>query len=370
MRHLDEFRDPAAARGLLDRIAAARTRPWTLMEVCGGQTWSILRYGLHQLLPVELSLLHGPGCPVCVTPASIIDQAIALAKRPGLILCSFGDMLRVPGETGDLLTARAHGADVRAIWSPLEVLDLARANPDRPVVLLAVGFETTAPTVAMAVRRCREEGISNLSFLISHVRVPPAVEAIAADPERRVDGFIAAGHVCTVMGLDEYRPIAARYRVPIVVTGFEPLDLLLGIAACVEQLEAGRYEVENAYRRVAPDQGNPAARALLDEVFTRASPEWRGLGPIPEGGLVLRERYADLDATRRFGDLSTPAPVDHGCQAGAVLTGRLSPPDCPQFGRACTPDRPLGAPMVSREGACAAFFHYQGPRPAGAGSAA
>ncbi len=356
MRYVDEYRDAALGRKLLDDIVRTVTRPWTIMEVCGGQTHTILRYGLDELLPPEVELVHGPGCPVCVTPIELIDQAIALAARPEVILCSFGDMLRVPGSSLDLLTARARGGDVRVVYSPLDAIALARREPARVVVFFGVGFETTAPTTAMAVHRAAEIGLDNFALLAAHVRVPPAIEAILAAPDNRVQGFLAAGHVCTVMGTEEYAPIVARFRVPIVVTGFEPIDLLQGIAMCVRQLEAGRAELENQYTRSVQAEGNRVARALLAEVFVPVDRCWRGLAELPASALALRPVYARFDAARRFALSASAAAAASECRAGDVLRGVLKPVQCPAFGTRCTPQRPLGAPMVSSEGACAAYW--------------
>jgi hydrogenase expression/formation protein HypD len=363
MKLVDEFRDPQAVRGLARAIERAATRPFTLMEVCGGQTHALLRFGIDRLLPPRIELVHGPGCPVCVTPPEILDQAAELAARPGVILCTFGDMLRVPGSRTDLLSARAAGADVRVVYSPLDALRLAQAEPRAEVVFLAVGFETTVPSTALAVRQAARAGTRNFSLLVSHVRVPPAMAALLEAPGCRVEGFLAAGHVCTVMGFSEYEPLAARYRVPIAVTGFEPVDLLRGILACIEQLESGRHEVENLYTRSVRPDGNPHARALLDEVFELAPMRWRGLGEIAASGLRLRPAYAGFDAERKLGSATpAPCPDEPRCQSGLVLQGRLRPCDCPEFGRGCTPERPLGAPMVSSEGACAAYFRYRTDR--------
>lgn len=358
MRYVDEFRDPGATRRLAASVAAATTRPWTLMEICGGQTHAIVRFGLDRLLPEAVSLLHGPGCPVCVTPVGAIDQALDLAARPEVVLCSFGDMLRVPGSFGDLLGVKAAGGDVRVVYSPLDALEVAAALPDREVVFFAVGFETTAPTVAMTVHQALERGLRNFSILASHVLVPPALEVIAGDPERAVDGFLAAGHVCTVAGTEAYHALAERHGVPIVVTGFEPVDLLLGVLRCVQQLEAGRAEVENAYARSVRAAGNPVARAMVDRVFEVRDQVWRGIGSIPSSGLALRAAYKAQDAAVRFGLGPAPEREDPDCRAGDVLVGRLAPVDCPAFGTRCTPDAPLGAPMVSGEGACAAYWRY------------
>lgn len=358
MRYLNEYRDPAVARALLAEIRATATRPWTLMEVCGGQTHTIVRQGIDELLEGKVEMIHGPGCPVCVTPLEQIDKALAIAERPEVIFTSFGDMLRVPGSDCDLLQLRARGAAVKIVYSPLDALELAIRHPDREVVFFAVGFETTAPANAMAVWRARELGVQNFSVLVSHVTVPPAMVAILSDPENRVQGFLAAGHVCSVMGWTEYEPIASAYRVPIVVTGFEPLDILEGMLMAVRQLEAGRHEVENQYVRAVQRQGTLPARELVHQVFQLSDRKWRGIGEIPASGLTLRPEFARYDAELRFGmgDLSVQVPPE--CRAGAVLRGRLKPNQCPSFGRTCTPGHPLGAPMVSSEGACAAYYNY------------
>jgi len=364
MKFLDEYRDAAAVRTLAAAITRATTRPWSLMEVCGGQTHSIVRFGLDQLLPPMLRLLHGPGCPVCVTPIEQIDAAITLARQPGVILCSFGDMLRVPGSAADLQAARSAGADVRVVYSPLDAVTIAAENPAQQVVFFAVGFETTAPANALAVVEARRRGLGNFSMLVSHVLVPPALEAILASPECQVDGFLAAGHVCTVMGTAAYGPIVARHRVPIVVTGFEPVDLLSGVLMLVEQLEAGRAELGNQYQRVVRSEGNRAAQALLDDVFEITDRTWRGIGPIAGSGWALRPAWSDFDAALRFAAALTPAPdaapaPPSECQSGRVLLGLLSPPDCPAFGTRCSPEHPLGATMVSGDGACAAYHRYR-----------
>ena len=360
MKYLDEYRDAAAARRFAAAIARITTRPWRIMEVCGGQTHAILRFGIDHLLPTGVTLLHGPGCPVCVTPVEMIDKAITLAGRAGITLCSFGDMLRVPGSDGDLLAAKARGGDVRVVYSPLDALALARSVPQREVVFFAVGFETTAPANAMAAWRARAEGIDNFSLLVAQVLVPPAMEAILAAPENRVQAFLAAGHVCTVMGYADYAPLVARYRVPIVVTGFEPLDILHGIYLCLAQLEAGRAELENQYLRSVTRGGNTAAQRVMGEVFQVVARRWRGLGTIGASGLALRSAYRDFDAERRFALDSAGAERDAGeCLSGLVLQGRIAPPECPAFGTRCTPDHPLGAPMVSTEGACAAYHRYR-----------
>jgi len=357
VKYLSEYRDAGIARALIERIRRAATRPWTLMEVCGGQTHTIVRQGLDELLEGAVEMIHGPGCPVCVTPLEQIDKALALAARPDVIFTSFGDMLRVPGSDCDLQQVRARGGTVRIVYSPLDALDLARRNPGREVVFFAVGFETTAPANAMAVWRARELGVTNFSVLVSHVTVPPAIEAIMQAPENRVQGFLAAGHVCAVMGWTEYEPLAARYRVPIVVTGFEPTDILEGMLMAVQQLEAGRHTVENQYVRSVQREGTVPARERVEAVFELANRKWRGIGEIPMSGLVLREEFAAYDAERKF-DLSgitVDEPAE--CRAGDVLTGRLKPPKCAAFGIRCTPEHPLGALMVSAEGACAAYYH-------------
>lgn len=358
MKFLDEYRDPARSRRLLEAIRREATRPWTVMEVCGGQTHSLIRNGIDQLLPEGLQLVHGPGCPVCVTPLEAIDRALAIAARPGVIFASFGDMLRVPGSTGDLLGVRAAGGDVRIVYSPLDAVRIAREHPTRQVVFFAVGFETTAPATALAARQAKRLGLDNFSMLVAHVVVPPAMEAILASPSSRVQGFLAAGHVCTVMGFEPYGELAERHRTPIVVTGFEPVDLLDGILAVVRQLESGRHEVENRYARSVRREGNRAAREVIDEVYEVADRAWRGLGVLPRGGLRLRASYRDLDAERRFEVRAIQATEPPECRAGAVLQGLLRPDQCPAFGTACTPDHPLGAPMVSGEGACAAYWNY------------
>ena len=358
MRYVDEFRDPSRIRAAAADLARATTQPWTIMEICGGQTHAIARFALPELLPEGLSLVHGPGCPVCVTPSSVLDAARAIALRPRVILASFGDMLRVPGTGGDLLDARAHGADVRVVVSPIDAVRLAASSRDREVVLFGVGFETTAPAIAMAVLLAERMGLENFSVLASHVRVPPAIAHLLSQPGNRVQAFLAAGHVCTVAGTADYPPLAARFGVPIVVTGFEPLDILRGLALAVRQLEAGRAEVENQYDRSVQRDGNVRAREAVARVFAVADTRWRGIGIIAEGGLRMREAYASFDAERRFGVAATADEAPTRCRAGEVLQGRLRPPECPEFGRGCTPDRPLGAPMVSSEGACAAHHRY------------
>jgi hydrogenase expression/formation protein HypD len=367
MKYLDEYRDPELARVLLRELRRTVTRPWNLMEVCGGQTHTIVRQGIDELLPGGVRMIHGPGCPVCVTPLETLDRAMAIAARPGAMLASFGDMLRVPGSTTDLLALKARGADVRVVYSPMDAVRLARAHPDRQVVFLAVGFETTAPANAMAVMHAAATGVRNFSMLVSHVLVPPAMTALLDSPDCQVQGFLAAGHVCTVMGWTEYEPIAARYQVPIVVTGFEPLDLLEGILMAVRQLEDGRAEVENQYARAVCRTGNTAAQDAIRRVFRLADRAWRGIGTIPSSGLVLAEEYTDFDAARRFDVASLTAAEHPGCIAGEILTGISLPTDCAAYGGACTPRAPLGAPMVSSEGTCAAFYNA-GRRPGMAGA--
>ena len=357
MKYLTEYRDAEIARSLAERIRTAASRPWTLMEVCGGQTHTIVKQGIDEVLAGTVEMIHGPGCPVCVTPVEQIDRALALGRREDVILTSFGDMLRVPGTGGDLFHARSEGGDVRVVYSPLDALEIARRNPDREVVFFAVGFETTAPANAMAVWRAREEGLENFSVLVSHVTVPPAMRAILDAPDNRVQGFLAAGHVCTVMGWTEYEPLAERYRVPIVVTGFEPVDILEGILMVVQQLEEGRHEVENQYARSVRREGNEPARATVADVFELVDRDWRGIGEIPSSGLGLRPEYAAYDAVRKFDLADVTAEESPECHAGEVLRGQLKPFECPAFGTRCTPDRPLGAPMVSSEGACAAYYH-------------
>ncbi len=358
MKYVDEYRGEGEARRFVDAIGRIVTRPWTLMEICGGQTHTIVKSGIDRLLPAEVTLVHGPGCPVCVTPLASIDRAIAIARRPGVIFTSFGDMLRVPGSRDDLLTVKAEGGDVRMVYSPLDALKVAREHPDREVVFFAVGFETTAPGNAMAVLEARRLGVRNFSILSSHVLVPPAMEAILGSAGNRVQGFLAAGHVCAIMGYWEYEPIAERYRVPIVVTGFEPVDLLQGIYLAVKALEEGRYGVENPYSRVVTREGNRVAQGALNELFEVSDREWRGIGTIPRSGYRLRASFADYDAERRF-DVGSIHPMEPSvCIAGQILQGRRKPSDCPAFGKACTPEHPLGAPMVSSEGACAAYYQY------------
>jgi hydrogenase expression/formation protein HypD len=359
MKYIDEYRDAKMAEEYAQAIARLTTKPWTLMEVCGGQTHAIVKFGIDELLPDKITLAHGPGCPVCVTPVELIDKAVEIASRPEVILCSFGDMLRVPGTQKDLFVVKAGGGDVRVVYSPLDCLKIARENPGKQVVFFAVGFETTAPANAMAVYQAHQQGVTNFSILVSHVLVPPAMEAILSSPSNRVQGFLAAGHVCTVMGYTEYEPIAARYRVPIVVTGFEPLDILQGVLMCVRQLEEGRAEVENQYARSVRREGNRRARQIISEVFRVAPRKWRGIGAIPQSGLGLSEKFADYDAESRFGVADYTAEEPSECIGGLIMQGVKKPSECPAFGERCAPENPLGAPMVSNEGACAAYYRYR-----------
>ena len=358
MKYLAEFRDEALARTLLDDIARITTREWAVMEVCGGQTHAIIRNGIDQLLPPAIQLIHGPGCPVCVTPLEMIDKALAIAAMPGVIFCSFGDMLRVPGSRKDLFSIKSEGGDVRVVYSPLDALKIARENPDRGVVFFGIGFETTAPANAMAVFQARRQGLTNFSMLVSHVLVPPAIEAILNSPANRVQAFLAAGHVCSVMGYRQYLPIASRYHVPIVVTGFEPLDVLDGIRRAVVQLEAGRAEVENAYERAVSAEGNLPAQQILQQVFEVTDRNWRGIGAIPGSGWRLRAELRDFDAAERYGVAAIATEEPSICRSGEVLQGLLKPNQCSAFGTLCTPRKPLGATMVSSEGACAAYYQY------------
>lgn len=358
MRFLDEYRDESAARKLVRAIEDVATRPWTIMEVCGGQTHTIVKYGIDELLPPGIELVHGPGCPVCVTALETIDRAHAIASRPDVIFCSFGDMLRVPGSAGDLLQLKSHGSDVRIVYSPLDAVTIAAANPARQVVFFAIGFETTAPPNAMAVWMASRRGLTNFSVLVSHVLVPPAMTAILGAPDNRVQAFLGPGHVCTVVGYEEYEPIARAYRVPIVITGFEPVDMLEGLLLAIKQLEDGRFEVENAYGRAVRRAGNPRSRALIDDVFEVCDRKWRGVGNIPRSGLRLTPAYSSFDAEQRFlvDSIETQEPAV--CISGKILRGVRKPHDCTAFGVACTPMNPLGATMVSAEGACAAYYAY------------
>jgi hydrogenase expression/formation protein HypD len=358
MKYLDEFRDPVLAEGLVREIRRTATRHWTVMEVCGGQTHSLLRHGIEEELYDIIELIHGPGCPVCVTPREAIDLACRLALEPRVILTSFGDMLRVPGSRGSLQAAAAAGGTVQPVYSPADAIAIAKRNPDREVVFFAVGFETTTPATALAVLQAEQLDLTNFSLLAAHVRVQPAMEALANDPDCRVQGFLAAGHVCTVAGCESYESFVARHSLPVVVTGFEPLDLLQGILECVRQLEAGRPAVSNQYARSVQFNGNPAAQQIVDRVYEVCDRSWRGLGVIPAGGLRLREEWAGFDIERRVGPQCAEAEFSTECRSGDVLSGRIKPPQCPHFGSKCVPDSPLGAPMVSSEGACAAYFRY------------
>jgi len=358
MKYLDEFRDGELAQKLAREIRQTATRQWSLMEVCGGQTHSIVRNGIDQLLDGAVEMIHGPGCPVCVTPLELIDKALAIAAQPGVIFCSFGDMLRVPGSRMDLFRIKADGADIRVVYSPLDALKIARENPERQVVFFGIGFETTAPANAMAVHQAKLQGIANFSMLVSHVLVPPAIEAILNSSTCRVQAFLAAGHVCSVMGYWQYYPLVERYKVPIVITGFEPLDLLEGIRRTVHLLEAGTPQVDNAYQRAVCFEGNQPAQKLLSEVFEVTDRGWRGIGVIPRSGWRLSQPYRDFDAELRFDVSGITAEESPLCHSGEVLQGNLRPNECPSFGSTCTPRRPLGATMVSSEGACAAYYNY------------
>jgi hydrogenase expression/formation protein HypD len=359
VKFVDEYRDSKVVAALAAAIAQTVTRPWAIMEICGGQTHAIVKFGLDELLPKAVTLVHGPGCPVCVTPAERIDQAVELALRPGVTLCSFGDMMRVPGSDIDLLTARARGGSVAMVYSPLDAVRMAREHPEREVVFFAVGFETTAPANAMAVLLASRQRLTNFSLVVSHVLVPPAMRAILGAPDNVVQGFLAAGHVCAIMGTREYEPIAREFKAPIIVTGFEPVDILKGLLRCVLQLETGDAKVQNAYSRVVRPEGNPSARAIVDEVFEVVDRNWRGLGSIPGSGLGLRGRYSAFDAARKFSLRPRPAAPAGACVSGDILRGLKKPFQCPEFGALCTPEHPIGAPMVSSEGACAAYYRYR-----------
>ena len=358
MKHLTEYRASKRVELLLKEIRKSVTRDWQIMEICGGQTHSLVKSGILNLLPDQIAMVHGPGCPVCVTPVSMIDKACELGGRDDVIICSFGDMIRVPGSNGSLLKAKASGANVKVVYSPLDAVEMAMRNPDKEVVFFAVGFETTAPANALSVIQAARKGLSNYSILTSHVLVPPAMEAILDDKDTRIDGFLAAGHVCSIMGTGEYLPIAEKYRIPIIVTGFEPVDLLQGILTCVNQLEQGRFGVMNEYARVVRDEGNQRAKKIIFEVFEPGEREWRGIGTIPGSGYHVRDQYSAYDANRKF-DLSTVDNITpNGCRAGDILKGLLKPHECSFFGASCNPENPMGAPMVSSEGACAAYYHY------------
>ncbi len=360
MKYLKEYRDPELAQTLLAEIKKTVTKPWRIMEVCGGQTHSLVKNGILQVLPQEITMVHGPGCPVCVTPLHLIDKAIYLAENKGVILCSFGDMIRVPGSKKSILEAKAEGADIRILYSPLEAVNIAQANPDKEVVFFAVGFETTAPANALSVLHAEKLGLTNYSILTSHVIVPPIIENVMNDVDSHIDGFLGAGHVCSIMGYWEYYPLAEKYKVPIVITGFEPVDILQGILATVKQLEAGRYEVANAYARVVREEGNEPAQDVIAKVFKITDRVWRGMENIPLSGYGVKEEYAAFDAMLKFDVNIEEAQENPDCLAGDVMKGIIKPIQCPEFGKKCTPQNPLGAPMVSSEGACAAYYHFAG----------
>lgn len=358
MKYLTEFRNPELAQKILSKIKKTVTRPWKIMEVCGGQTHSLVKNGILSVLPKKITMLHGPGCPVCVTPLHLIDKAVYLALEKNVILCSFGDMVRVPGSDKSLLEAKASGADVRILYSPLEAVNIAKENPDKEVVFFAVGFETTGPSNALSVLHAKKLNLKNYSILTSHVMVPPAITALMEDPEAQIDAFLAAGHVCSIMGYWEYFPLAEKYKIPIVVTGFEPLDLLLGILAAVTQLEEGRFEVENQYSRMVKEKGNAEAQKIIEQVFETCDQMWRGIGTIPGSGWRLKNTFAQYDANIKFDINLEKAKENAQCIAGDIMKGIRKPFQCPQFGKGCTPQNPLGAPMVSSEGACAAYYNF------------
>lgn len=360
MKFLSEYRDASLTQAFLEEIKKTVTRPWTIMEVCGGQTHSLVKNGLLNLLPESINMVHGPGCPVCVTPVSLIDRAIYLAEDKGVVLCSYGDMLRVPGSRKSLLSAKAGGADIRMMYSPLEAVKIARENPDREVVFFAVGFETTAPANALSVIQAHQLGLKNYSILASHVLVPPAMEAVLNDPDSRIQAFLAAGHVCTIMGMEEYDPLVRKYQVPIVITGFEPVDLLQGILMVVRQLEKGEARLENQYARMVRQDGNQSAKETIERVFEVTDRFWRGMSIIPDSGYEVREAFAGFDAVKKFSLQVEEAGEETECIAGEIMKGLKKPFQCPNFGVKCTPENPLGAPMVSSEGACAAYYHFAG----------
>lgn len=358
MKYINEYRNPGMVEKYLEELHKTATRPWTIMEVCGGQTHSLVKNGILNMLPKKVQMVHGPGCPVCVTPLNLIDKAVYLAEEKGVILCSFGDMLRVPGSKRSLLESKANGADVRILYSPLEAVKLAQQHPDREVVFFAVGFETTAPANALSVIHAHRAGVKNYSILASHVVVPPAIEAVMNDHESMIQGFLAAGHVCTIMGIDEYFPLVEKYKIPIVVTGFEPVDLLQGILMTVRQLENGKHFLDNQYKRVVKPEGNPEARKVIQQVFEITDREWRGIGTIPMSGYEVRKEFEQYDADKKFSVNIEKVAESSECIAGQVLKGIKKPNECPQFGKKCKPQSPLGAPMVSSEGACAAYYHF------------
>lgn len=359
MNTLNSFRDPDTAHTLIKAIAAITTRPWRIMEVCGGQTHSIIKHGLDQLLPETIELLHGPGCPVCVTPLASLDKALAIAALPNVIFCSFGDMLRVPGSQQDLLSLKAQGADIRMVYSALDALNIAQQQPQKQVVFFAVGFETTAPLTALAAYQAKQQQLANFSLLVCHVRVPPAMELLLSAPEQRIHGWLGAGHVCAIMGNHEYLPLATQYQTPIVITGFEPVDILQGLYLCIQQLEAGHFEVINQYSRVVKAEGNPNAQQIMAEVFEMIDCDWRGLGIITAGGFALTAAYQAWNAEQRFALQPAMTSTSNSCRSGEILQGKLKPAQCPAFGSSCTPEHPLGATMVSSEGACAAYYRYR-----------
>ena len=363
MKYLTEYRNPELAKKVLKEIEQRVTKPWKIMEVCGGQTHSLVKNGILTVLPEQIQMLHGPGCPVCVTPLHLIDKAIYLAEKKGAILCSFGDMLRVPGSEKSLLEVKATGADVRVLYSPLEAVQIAQKNPDKEVVFFAVGFETTAPSNALSIIHAQKLGLKNYSILNSHVLVPPAIKALMEDPDAKIDAFLAAGHVCSIMGYWQYPELAEKYKIPIIVTGFEPLDMLKGILAAVKQLEAGKYEVENQYKRIVKEQGNIEAQKIINQVYEQGDQAWRGIGTIPDSGWHIKKEFEAFDAHKKFQIDIEEAPENQTCIAGEVMKGIKKPFECPAFGTACTPQNPLGAPMVSSEGACAAYYNFRNIRP-------
>ena len=360
MKFLSEYRDAEVAGKYLEEIKKTVTRPWNIMEICGGQTHSLVKHGILNVLPKEITMIHGPGCPVCVTPLNLIDKAIYLAEEKDVILCSFGDMIRVPGSKKSILEAKAMGADIRVLYSPLEAVNIAAENPDKQVVFFAVGFETTAPANALSVVHAQKLGLTNYSILASHVLVPPAIDALMSDPENIIDGFLAAGHVCTIMGTEEYYPLVEQFKIPIVVTGFEPVDILHGILMVVKQLENGTALVENQYARMVREEGNTNAKSVISDVFEIADRMWRGIDVIPKSGYAIRKKYSDFDAEKKFNIDIEEAPENKDCIAGDIMKGIKKPKECPQFGKGCTPQNPLGAPMVSSEGACAAYYNFSG----------
>lgn len=358
MKYIEEFRDPVLAKEIVDEIHQITTKSWNIMEICGGQTHSLVKNGIIDVLPKKIAMIHGPGCPVCVTPVELIDKAVFLSLQENVILCSFGDMVRVPGSSKSLLKAKAEGADLRLVYTPLEAVKIAERNPDKEVIFFAVGFETTAPVNALSVVQAAKMGLTNYSILVSHVLVPPAMEAILSDPLSKVNAFLSAGHVNTVMGYKEYHPIAEKYTSPIVVTGFEPLDLLQGILMVIKQLEAGTHEVQNQYSRVVTEEGNIHAQKTISSVFEVSSHDWRGIGNIPDSGFKIKDKYKDYDANQKFDIKIKKHEENAECIAGEILRGTKKPFECPQFGKKCHPENPLGAPMVSTEGACAAYYHF------------